>query len=150
MQDENTDILFITETWLMAKGNEVKCVNLCITGYSTKSFPQCTCGGGLAVVYYSALQCNISVVTDFDFEHTTFELIHFTLSVSQHTIHIRCLYHPPQNKNSRLTESMFFDQFPDLLEFCNRVKGSLLILGDLNIHFDQKDSPATIKMNDLL
>ena len=45
---------------------------------------------------------------------------------------------------------MFFDQFPDMLEFCNQLKGSLLILGDFNIHFDRADSPATVRMNDLL
>ena len=39
---------------------------------------------------------------------------------------------------------MFFDQFPDMLEFCSQLKGSFLILGDFNIHFNRADSPATI------
>ena len=45
---------------------------------------------------------------------------------------------------------MFSDQFPDMLELCNQLKVSLLILGDFNIHFDRADSPATVRMYDLL
>ena len=45
---------------------------------------------------------------------------------------------------------MFFDQFLDMLEFCNQLKGGLLILSDFNIHSDRADSPATVRMNDLL
>ena len=56
----------------------------------------------------------------------------------------------PAPQQEEQTESLFFDQFPDTLEFCNQLKGSLLILADFNIHFDRADSSATVRMNDLL
>ena len=146
VQDQNIDILFLTETWLTAKGDETKCVDMCPAGYNAQSFPRLSRGGGLAVIYRSSLQRYISV----DFDHTVFELLHLKLSVSQCAIHFLCLYRPPPSKKNRLTESMFFDQFPDMLEFCNQLNGSLLILGDINIHFDRADSPVTVRMNDLL
>ena len=150
VQDQNIDILFLTETWLTAKGDETKCADMCPAGYSAKSFPRLSRGGGLAVIYRSSLQRYISVDATFDFDHTAFELLHLKLSVSQCAIHFLCLYRPPPSKKNRLTESMFFDQIPDMLEFCNQLKGNLLILGDFNIHFDRAESPATVRMNDLL
>ena len=35
----NFDILFLTETWLTAKGNEAKCADMRPAGYGAKSFP---------------------------------------------------------------------------------------------------------------
>ena len=95
MQDQNIDILFLTETWLTAKGDETKCADMCPAGYSAKSFPRLSRGGGLAVIYRSSLQSYISVDATIDFDHTVFELLHLKLSVSQCAIHFLCLYRPP-------------------------------------------------------
>ena len=61
VQDQNIDILFITETWLTADCDEAKCADMCPAGYSAKSFPRLSRGAGLAVIYRSSLQRYISV-----------------------------------------------------------------------------------------
>ena len=47
--NEQIDILFITETWLRCQGDEAKCVDMTPPGYSMKSFPRSTRGGGVGL-----------------------------------------------------------------------------------------------------
>ena len=143
VKDQNIDILFPTEACLTSKGDEAKCADMCPAGHSARSSPRLSRRAGLAVIYRSSLQRYISVDATFDFDYTAFELMHLKLSVSQCSIHFLCLYPPPPpSKKNRLTESISFDQFPDMLEFCNHLKESLLILGDFNIHFvEQTEQP---------
>ena len=42
------DVLFFTETWLRQAGDEVKCADLAPPGFTAKSFPRSSRGGGLA------------------------------------------------------------------------------------------------------
>ena len=51
----------------------------------------------------------------------------------------------PQAKvrKNRLTDSVFFDQFPEFLDSCNSLPGQLFILGDFNIHYDRPHYPLT-------
>ena len=98
-----TSTFFFSQTWLTAKGDETKCADMCPAGYSAKSFPRLSRGGGLAVIYHSSLQRYISVDATIDFDHTVFELLHLKLSVSQCAIHFLCLYRPPPSKKNRLS-----------------------------------------------
>ena len=47
-----------------------------------------------------------------------------------------CLYRPPPNRRNNLTDSMFTDQLPDLLDYVNNLQGFVCLFGDMNIHFD--------------
>ena len=49
-----------------------------------------------------------------------------------------------------MTESVFTDQFSDLLDHCNSLPGDLCVLGDFNFHFDLPHNPTTTKLLDLL
>ena len=51
---------------------------------------------------------------------------------------------------NQLTDSFFFQQFPNLLEHCNTVKGSLLEFGDFNIHVDVPTNPLAVRLSALL
>ena len=51
---------------------------------------------------------------------------------AQHTTFF-CLYRPPPNRRNNLTDSMFTEQLPDLLDYVNSLPG---FVGDMNIHFD--------------
>ena len=48
--DECIDIMFLTETWMRSHGDEAKYADLTPPGYSLRSFPRATRGGGLAVI----------------------------------------------------------------------------------------------------
>ena len=103
--------MFITETWLRQAGDEVKCADLAPPGFTAKSFPCSSQGGGLTIVLKDSLLPHFSWTTSLPFRHTSFELIHATLTLTQRTLHFYTLYRPPPNRKNKLTDSLFFEQF---------------------------------------
>ena len=43
---------------------------------------------------------------------------------------------PPPNRRNNLTDSIFTEQLPDLLDYVNNLPGFVCLDGDMNIHFD--------------
>ena len=96
--------MFLTEMWMKTQGDEAKCADLSSPGYTFKSFPRATRGGGLAVVTREGLPVTVSV--SFPFGHTSFELVQVTRTIPQH-VHFFSLYRPLQSKRNQLTDSGF-------------------------------------------
>ena len=125
----------MTETCLSAQGDEAKTAELAPNGLDVKLFPRQSRsrGGGIAIVYKSTLGSNITFKTNFDFTHTSFEVVQ-AITLQHNTLHLFCLYHPPPNQQNHLTDSMFTEQLLDLLDYINNLPG--FVRGDMNIHFD--------------
>ena len=151
IKDNGVDLFFVTETWLSAQGDEAKTAELAPSGFDVKSFPRQSRsrGGGFALhcialhlicigltVYKSTLGSNISFKTNFDFTHTSFEVVQASITLQHNTLHFFCLYRPPPNRRNNLTDSMFSEQLPDLLDYVNSLPGIVCLVGDMNIHFD--------------
>ena len=147
VKDECIDVLFLTETWLRSTGDDAKCADLTPPGYDMKSFPRPTRGGGLAVLYRSHLPATLT--SNFPFQHTSFELVQFTLNTG-HSFHIFCLYRPPPSKKNKLLDSTFLSELPDLLDYCNLLRGKSMIVGDLNVHYDVPTDLLTCKVLEIL
>ena len=128
----------MTETWLSAQGDEAETAELAPSGFDVKSFPRQlrSCGGGIATVCKSTLGSNITFKTYFDFTHTSFEVVQASITLQYKTLHFICQYRPPPNRRNNLTDSMFTEQLPDLLEYINNLPGFACLVGDMNIHFD--------------
>ena len=79
---------FVTETWLSAQGDEAKTVELAPSGIDEKSFPRQSRsrGGGIATVYKSTLGSNITFKTNFDFTHTSFEVVQASITLQHNTL----------------------------------------------------------------
>ena len=94
IKDNCIDLLFVTETWLSAQGDEAKTVELAPSGFDVKSFPRQSrsCGGGIATIYKSILDSNITFKTKFDFTHTSFEVVQASITLQHNTLHFFCLY----------------------------------------------------------
>ena len=60
IRDEDVDVMFLTEAWMKTQGDEAKCADLSSPGYTFKSFPHATRGGGLAVVMREGLPGTVS------------------------------------------------------------------------------------------
>ena len=103
-----------------------------------KSFPRQSRsrGGGIATVCKSTLGSNITFKTNFDFTHTSFEVVQASITLQHNTLHFFCLYRPPPNRRNKLTDSMFTEQLPDLRDYVNSLPGLVCLVGDMNIHFD--------------
>ena len=59
VSDNGIDLLFITETWLNPRGDEANIADLAPSGYSARSFPRRSRGGGLAVIFRDTLATNL-------------------------------------------------------------------------------------------
>ena len=80
---------FVTETWLSAQGDEAKTAELAPSGFDVKSFPRQSRfrSGGIATVYKSTLGSNITFKTNFDFTHTSFEVLQASITLQHNTLH---------------------------------------------------------------
>ena len=145
----NVDLVFLCETWLRPVGDEADCAALTPPGFCLKSLPrQSGTGGGLAVLHRTSLTRHIAVSTQ-DFVFTAFEICEVRLSYDGHTAVFLSVYRPPPSRQNKLTNTMFLEQFSDLLESyvsCDR----LFVVGDLNVHFDKPSDPSTSALNVVL
>ena len=96
------DLFFVTETWLSAQGDEAKTVDLAPSGFDVKSFPcqSRSRGGGIATIYKSTLGSNITLKTNFDFTHTSFEVMQASNTLQHNTLHV-FLSVPPSTKPTK-------------------------------------------------
>ena len=86
IKDESIDLMFIQETWFNVSGDEGICSEIAPPNYKALSFPRSYHGGGLAVVYRKSLDQHITIKTEFDFSHKSFEVFQLTLKTSHHSI----------------------------------------------------------------
>ena len=83
IQDNNIDIMLLTETWLCPAGDEAKITNLAPPGYSVLSFP-CSAGGsgakgrGIAFVIRDSLKPHVATTSSFPIQHPCFETAQLT------------------------------------------------------------------------
>ena len=59
-----------------------------------------------------------------------------SITLQHKALHFFCLYRPPPNRRNNLTDSMFTEQLPDLLDYANNLPGFVCHVDDMNIHFD--------------
>ena len=100
--DECIDIMFLKGTWITSHGDEAKYADLTPPGYSLRSFPRATRGGGLAVILRDNFP--VTITTSFPFAHSSFELIKVTLTAPDH-VHCFCTVHLQAKEISSLTLS---------------------------------------------
>ena len=65
-----------------------------------------------------------------------FEVVQASITLQHNTLHFFCMHRPPTNRRNNLTDSMFTEQLPDLLDYVNNLPGFVCLVGDMNIHFD--------------
>ena len=135
----------MTETWLSAQGDEAKTVELATSGFEVKSFPRQSrsSGGKIATACKSTLGSNITFKTNFDFTQTSFEVVQASITIKHNTLHFFCLCRPPPNRRNNLTDSMFTEQLPDLLDYVNNLPGLVCPDGDMNIHCENPSQSLT-------
>ena len=79
-----------------------------------------------------------------------------SITLQHNTLHFLCLYRPPPNRRNNLTDSMFAEQLPDLLDYVNNLPGFVCLVGDMNIYFDNplqsltKQTLTTLSLNSLV
>ena len=134
----------MTETWLSAQGEEAKTVELAPSGFDVKLFlcQSRSCGSGIATICKSISDSNITFKTNFDFTHSSFKVVHASITLQHNTLHFFCLFRPPPNRQKNLL-TMFIEQLLDLLDYTNILPGLVCFVSDINIHFDNPPQSLT-------
>ena len=77
----------------------MKTIELAPRGFGVKSLPRQSRsrGGGIATICKSILDSTIIFKTKVDFTHTSFEIVHASITLQHSTLYFFCLYRPPQD-----------------------------------------------------
>ena len=99
----------MTEAWLSAQGDEAKTVELAPSGFDDKSFPRQSRsrGGAIATIYKLTLGSNITFKTNFDFTHTSLEVVQASITLQHNKLHFFSLYRPQPNRRNNLTDYVY-------------------------------------------
>ena len=135
----------MTETWLSAKIDEPKTVELAPCAFYVKSFPRQSRSHGhrIAMMYKSNLGSSITFKTNIDFTYTLVKVVLASVTIQHNTLHFFSLYSifHPTDKTILLT--MFTEQLSDLLDYIDNLPGLVCLGGDMNINFDNPQQSAT-------
>ena len=80
----------------------------------------------------------------------SFEYMEVLLRTPATVLRIGVLYRPPPSTENGLTATMFFNEFPILLERLAVASGHLLLTGDFNFHVDDRTDSLASRFLDLL
>ena len=146
VQDNNTTICAITETWLSNDESDLRYKEVPPPGYKilSKSCKNGKKGGGIAVVYKASL--NIKECTTSPQTSEIMEYIKLTTNFKRIVCNIYIIYLIPNT-----SVFQFWSELSDLME--NNVledHGHKIMLGDFNIHMDKPEHPDTITFYDFL
>ena len=133
-----------SETWLR-KGDSSKISEIKELGYLIRHVSRPGRGGGVAI----AFKKTISITQKYNKSFKSFEHIECLLkSPTNENLRIICIYRPGTALNTNIAN--FCDDFNDYLNNLIQKNGKLLIVGDFNIHVEDKNHPDTIKFFSVL
>ena len=144
VQDNNTTICAITETWLSNDENDLRYKEIPPPGYKILSKPHKNGkrGGGIAVVYKASLsikECPTSPQTS-----EMMEYMELAINFKGIVCNIYIIYCIPN-----MSVIQFCSELSDLIK--NNVladHGHIIMLGDFNVHMDKPEHPDTATFND--
>ena len=82
---------------------------------------------------------------------TSFEHLDVTICYGKFKAHLVIIYRPPPSRKNKLTVSMFFEEFSQLIEhLMEEYIYPLVIAGDFSFHVDDLNHRDALKFTDLL
>ena len=147
IQNNNFDIMLLTETWLRPAGDEAKIVDLAPLGYWSSPSPA---QKGPVQKAGASPSSHISTISSFPVQHPCFETAQLTLTYNKRLTNLFCIYRPPPSKKNTFSDSVFFDQFSDFLEHSDSLPGKPLLMGDFNFHFENVENNNSRKLHDII
>ena len=109
IQDNDSDIMLLTETWLRPAGDEAKIADLALPEYSVLSFPRSAGGsgakgGGIAFVIRDSLKPHVATTLSFSVQHPCFETAQLTLTYNKQLTNLFCIYRPPPSRKNKFSD----------------------------------------------
>ena len=143
VEEENLDLVFITETWLKGdQRDDPTIVDMCPSSHKFLNFPRPTGGGGIGLMHRHDI--DVKAVSK---ESETFEWVEVTISSRQKVL---LVYRPPPSRKNKYSFGGFMRDFSDLLDiYCSETL-PFIIVGDINIKVNRNQDTETVKYLDLL
>ena len=117
-------------------------------GYEFRSFPRTgSRGGGIGFVARTTMSACISFRA---LDYRSFEAVEMRLSLDHVPVVFVCLYRPPPSKRNKLTNSMFLEEFPELLSQYVDSRRDVVYLGYFNFHYDDSSDGQVSRLKTLL
>ena len=91
-------------------------------------------GGGTGIFFNENLKLKLTSCA----QNNTFEYSMYKMESDKLTIHILVIYRPPYSIKHKVTTTVFFEEFSDLLDEVLTKYRSVFICGDFNIHVNHK------------
>ena len=138
IQQEQIDILALTETWLY-KNEDVVLNEATPPGYKILHTPRNSGrGGGVGVIYNESISVvKVAITMNAD----SFEYIETMIKSGEEAVRLIAIYCPLPSKKNKLTSTLFLKEFAEFVEIQTVTTGKLIMAGDFNIHLDNpKDS----------
>ena len=143
---EDIDLCVICESHLRSD-DEVVLSNITPGNYSISNCPRenRSCGG-LALVYKKFLD----LIQTQKGEKSSFEFAKWHLKYKGQSTMVVGVYKTPYSRNHPVTEAVFLNEFADFLENIVMFNGKLIILGDFNLHVNDRENSSGSRFLDLL
>ena len=142
--ENQLDICSLTETWFKPSHIAVKAV--VPPGYTMKHIPRANArGGGVVIIFRYSIYVPVSKHNTY----TSMEYLNCLFKVGLELLRFVTIYRPPPKAKSP-NVPVFLREFADLLEDLTLTPGQLLLVGELNFHFDNPTSAHTKPIIDLL
>ena len=126
-----------------------------LSGYSVLSFPHSAGGsgakgGGIAFVIRDSLKPHVATTSSFPVQYPCFETAQLT-DIQQAANQLVLYLRPPPSKKNKFSDSMFFDQFSDFLEYSDSLPGTeTLLIGDIKFQFENVENNNSKKLHDII
>ena len=143
------DCVALTETWLKGTADDnVALAALVPKGYRISHVPRAgdIKGGGVALIYKE----HLLVTTDTLEVTSSFEAMNISITLASFVFRFIIIYRIPPSPKNKILRSSFLVDFADMLESIAISPGKLVILGDFNIHWDNKANSETKQFASLL
>ena len=145
LEDNETDLCFLTETWLKTQNNNITAL-LNEAGFKISHFTRSIKrGGGVAIISKQVYESKFEKSLEFN----SFECIIQSFKIKNNPNHITAIviYRPDHHSENIST---FLDEFYNLTEYVKLHFKQFVICGDFNIHVNKLADPTTVKFHDVL
>ena len=141
LTDRNLDICALVETWIMTDDN-ITPIQLCPQGYKCLSTSRTDRqGGGVALLFKEGL----NIKQDMKYNFNSMECMDYQIALPGKQVRLGLIYRPPEK-----SVLDFVLEFAEYMEENINFKGEHLLIGDFNIHMNNKEHQDTITFMDML
>lgn len=132
--ENKVDIAVMTETWLQPGNRDLMVIGeLEVPGYTLYHKPRERRGGGVGVLVNSSFKVKVQTCPSYP----SFECMRLSISIKSVCVHLLVVYRVPPSTKNKILPTDFIEQFSELLDSLETLKGKFLVAGDFNIHWDK-------------